>query len=74
MMGSGGGWMWLWFVLILLGLLLIGYVAMRLLQSDRSGPGSAGQAPRTAREILDQRYARGEIDDQEYQSRREKLQ
>ena len=72
--GSGGGYMWLWFVLILVGLLLIGYVAVRLLSSGRSDAASVGQAPRTARDILDERYARGEIDDQEYRARRETLQ
>jgi putative membrane protein len=72
--GSGGGSMWLWFVLVLLGLLLIGYVAVRLLSSGRSDAAAAGQAPRTARDILDERYARGEIDDQEYRARRETLQ
>ena len=71
---GGGGWMWLWIILILAGLLLIGYVAVRLSQSGRSSAGPLGQAPRTAREMLDERFARGEIDEQEYRARRETLQ
>jgi putative membrane protein len=69
--GAAVGWMWVWPVLILAGLLVISYVAVRLAQSRRRssdpGPGSA------ARRILDERYARGDIDTDEYQSRRELL-
>ena len=37
------------------------------------GSLTTGTAPRTAREILDERYARGEIDHDEYEKRRKAL-
>jgi putative membrane protein len=74
MMGATVGWMWVWPVLIVAGLLLIGYVVVRLAQGRRStslpGSDSSGSA---ARRILDKRYARGEIDTEEYQRRRDLL-
>jgi len=62
------GWFWIWPLLVLIGVLLLGYVAYRLAQS-----GAATGQP-SARQILDERYARGEIDDQEYRQRRAELQ
>lgn len=68
MMGSMGMLGWLWPTLIILGLIVlaVGVIALR-----RHG-GAASSGP-TARELLDQRYARGEIDDAEYQRRRDQL-
>jgi putative membrane protein len=64
------GWFWLWPVLVLIGLILLGYLAFRLVQ----GGGTAARADEpSAREILDQRYARGDIDDEEYQRHRAEL-
>ena len=80
--GSMMGWAWVWPVLVLIGLILLGYVVFRLAQSRaRAGaaPGegtrSAGapQARPSARQILDERYARGEIDEDEYHHRRDVL-
>lgn len=61
------GWMLIWPLLVLVGLALLGYVAFRLAQG-----GTAGRSP-SARQILDERYARGEIDEDEYQRRRDGL-
>lgn len=61
--------MWVWPLLIVIGLALMGYVAVRLVR-DRS-TGNATSA--TARQILDDRFARGEIDEPEYRRRREGL-
>jgi putative membrane protein len=66
--------MWIWIVIVVLGLILLGVVAFQLIriagrhvdQGHRSGVSRA-------REILDERYARGEIDDEEYQKRVEGL-
>jgi putative membrane protein len=63
-----GAWMWAWPVLVLIGLVLLGVVGYALLRGggksdDRTAARSA------ARDILDQRYARGEIDAQDYQQR-----
>jgi putative membrane protein len=70
--GATMGWMWVWPVLSAAGLLMLGYVALRLVQGRRmsaptdSGPGSDSPA----RRILDTRYARGEIDAEEYRHRK----
>jgi putative membrane protein len=40
---------------------------------DRAAPGAATSAGPNARDLLDQRYARGEIDTADYEERRSKL-
>jgi putative membrane protein len=72
-MGWGWGGMWLGplFMIVVLALVIAGIVA---LVRWIGGGGSAGGArARTAREILDERYARGEIDREEYQRRRDDM-
>ena len=73
MMGASGmGWMWIWPVVVLVGLLVVGYGVWRLAQGDgRSGTGADPGS--SARRILDERYARGEIDDDEYRRRRDAM-
>jgi putative membrane protein len=77
MMGGGWamGWMWVWPTLVGAGLVIIGYVAVRLAQGRQSlSPTSAGaESGSAARRILDERYARGEIDEVEYRHRRDVL-
>lgn len=89
MMGVGGGMgMWLWPALILIGVLIIGYVVLRLVQNNQvqnsqvqnrfGQDGQSVQSPapgrdRTARQLLDERYARGEIGDDEYARRKAAL-
>jgi putative membrane protein len=68
--GSMMGWFWIWPVLVLIGLVLLGYLAYRLTAGSTPTRSGAG----TARDILDQRYARGEIDEQDYRQRRNELQ
>ena len=72
--GAPMGWMWLWLVLVLAGLALLAYLCVRLAQSGQGTslttpdpPGSAAQR------ILAERYARGEIDEDEYRRRRDVL-
>ena len=65
-------WMWVWPALVVAGLLVIGYVAVRLLvgggwSTHAARTGSDGSA---ARRILDERFARGEIGEDEYRHRR----
>jgi putative membrane protein len=70
MNGSMMGWIWIWPLLVLAGLLIIGYVVMRLVPGSRP-PTSANEShASSARQILDERFARGEIDEDEYQRRR----
>ncbi|MCH9728545.1 MAG: SHOCT domain-containing protein [Actinomycetia bacterium] len=70
MNGWAMGWMWVWPVLVLAGLMAI--VAATLLWSR--GQGSAPvDSMSGARRILDERFARGEIDEDEYRRRRAEL-
>ena len=75
MMGAAMGWMWVWPVLIVVGLVILGYVAVRLVQGRQvSGPsGVDSGASSAALRILDERYARGEIDEEEFRRRRDVL-
>jgi putative membrane protein len=70
--GAMMGWMWVWPVLTAAGLMMLGYVAHQLLRSRRmSAPTGSSPSPDSpARRILDTRYARGEIDAEEYQHRK----
>lgn len=66
MAGWDGGWMWFWGMLMMLGWVVIIAMAVWLVQrSQDSRRSTSGRA----REILDERYARGEIDAQEYRER-----
>lgn len=71
-MGSGMGWGWLFGLLLLGGVIALVVLIVRLV-SDGSRRSGAGQHPdperNRARTILDERYARGEIDTAEYQER-----
>jgi putative membrane protein len=65
----GGGWWWVmgigWLV-FLAALVIVAVVLLRHYQ--------VGQARRSsAQDVLDERFARGEIDEQEYHSRLEEL-
>ena len=66
------GWWWVmgvgWLVFLALLVALV-YLIVR----HNTGPRAAGGSPGRAVEILDERFARGEIDEQEYRSRRDAL-
>jgi putative membrane protein len=67
-----GGWGWIFMSLSTLAFLaLIALVVWAVLRTSNSGNSGGRSVPggESAREILAQRYARGEIDDQEYQQR-----
>ncbi|QKW37033.1 SHOCT domain-containing protein [Actinomadura sp. NAK00032] len=75
-MGNGGwsGWMWLWgTVMVLFWVAVIGaaaWLAARAATSSRARtPGSGRPGLERAREILAERYARGEISTEEYDER-----
>ncbi len=71
MSGSDWGLMAFWIVLaILLVVAVIWAVASIIRRDHSSGPGGS---PRSGREILDERLARGEIDPDEYDRLRERL-
>jgi putative membrane protein len=78
--GFGGVWMWLFGLLVLLGVALLVVVAVRAFGGGISGPASPDDARDTtpprqsrAREILDERYARGELTTEEYRERLQAL-
>lgn len=65
------GWMWLFGLLMLAGIVLLIVLAVRVVSggSSRSvGPGAAGltSGPSRARQILDERYAKGELTADQY--------
>jgi putative membrane protein len=66
MMGFGmlGGMLLFWAVLIILAVLLV----RGLFQSNQSVGSNHATAPLSAREILEQRYARGEITQEQFQT------
>lgn len=70
--GDHMGWWWAMGVewLVLLGVLVVvGYVLVRhLTEAERRGPRRM-----TAEDVLDGRFARGELDEVEYQRRRDVL-
>lgn len=81
-MGAGMGLGWIWMILFW-GLVITGIVA--LVRSVAAQPGGAASAPggttstqantaaSTALTILQERYARGEIDRTEYETKRRDL-
>lgn len=72
--GMGWGWMWLWWIV---GLGLVILLVWLLARAMRPGPGGERTEVRreedTPEQILKKRYARGEIDDEEFHRRMEKL-
>ena len=64
--GYGGGFMWL------IVLVLVGVVIYFLLQASKS-KGSAGSTTETPLDILKKRYAKGEIDKEEFDRMKEDL-
>lgn len=64
-MGFGGGFMWLFWIVLIVGVVWV----VRAL----GGPSAGQRQAKTPREILDGRYARGEIDESDYRRRRKEL-
>lgn len=73
-MGWAMGWGWLFMILVLVGIVLLVVALIRGGSSGgRQGPRTGGGQRSRARELLDERYARGEIDGAEYDERRRRL-
>jgi len=71
---GGGGWVVMTLVMLAFWALVIGGL-LAISRSGRpalsKGPSDSGPAPRpSAENLLDERFARGEIDEQEYHARR----
>ena len=76
--GDGGWWMLLfWGPPLLIGLVAVVVWLVRSTPGAGPGPSGAGAGPADpldgARRILAERYARGELDSDEYQERMERL-
>ena len=69
-MGYGGGFMWLFWILLILA--IVWAVKSFTGSNDRIERGS--KRDKTALEILRERYARGEIDQAEFEQKRKDLQ
>ncbi|WP_438612675.1 SHOCT domain-containing protein [Kocuria cellulosilytica] len=71
------GWMWLFWLLLILGTVVLVVVLVKALTGGSGGgtrqggsaPPPTGAGPRRSREILEERYARGEISTEEYRER-----
>jgi len=64
-------WFWIWPTLVVIGLALLGYLAYRMFQTR--GPEHPAARSGSARQILDERLARGEIDADDYRRRADLL-
>lgn len=67
--GFGGIFMVLWWVILIAGVVAL----VRWLGSSASGTAGPGGGHRQPLDILKERYARGEIDEQEYQKIKREL-
>ncbi len=72
--GTGMGVVWVFWLLLLAGIVLVVVVVVRMIGGgvrsdgrDRAGRGSAGGSG--AVDVLNERYARGEITTEEYRER-----
>ncbi|MBC7274668.1 MAG: SHOCT domain-containing protein [Streptomyces sp.] len=70
-MGSGMGWMWIFWLLVILGTVVVTVVLAKAFTGGRGQHEhvKTGERPRQPREILDERYARGELTTEEYRER-----
>ncbi len=77
-MWMNGPWDWFPWMMIFPLIFLVCVIVMLVLVFRGSGPMCAGRGPHpkddSAREILDRRYARGEINQEEYQRMRKEIQ
>ncbi len=65
---NGWGWMWLIGAVVVVGIVvLIVFLIRASITSPRSG--NVGNVAVTPRQILDERYARGELTTEEYRER-----
>ena len=72
MMGTTArSWFWIWPTLVVIGLALLGYLAFRMFQSR--SPERQAVRSGSARRILDERFARGEIEEDDYRRRADLL-
>ena len=66
----GGGFMWIFWILVVVALIV---VIKAIAGGGGSGSNSRSPQSDSPMEILKKRYARGEIDEQEFERRRKEL-
>lgn len=81
--GMGGmGWMWIFWLLLIVGTIVVVVVLVKAFKGhtsgsapsrDRASAPSPGTGSLRARQILEERFARGEISTEEYRERRRAL-
>jgi len=64
--GFGGGFMWLFWVLLIV---VIAWIVKMVVAGD----GKNKEEPRSPLEILEERFARGELEEQEFEHKRKLL-
>jgi putative membrane protein len=71
----GGGFMWFWVVMVVLMVVVVALLVAGAIWLARTltRPSNASSGPGPARAELDLRYARGELDREEYLQRRADL-
>ncbi len=67
MFGFGGGFMWIFWILLIVAIVW----AVKAAGGSRNNPS---EKRKSALDILKERYARGEIDQQEFEQKRKDLQ
>jgi putative membrane protein len=73
MYGWNGGWGWLWMIAWLALIVAALFLVIRLSQGSSGHAPSAPEARPGPLQILEERFARGEISEQEYRERRRVL-
>lgn len=70
----GMDWSWVFLILLVVGIVLLIVLLVRVFaaRDPRQTSQNSAESNR-AREVLDERYARGEIDTTEYDERRQRL-
>lgn len=63
----GGGVMWIFWILLIAGIV---FIMLNMTKGNNNKPSIENDSPL---EILKKRYARGEIDEEEYERRRKEL-
>ncbi len=79
MMGGMGAWAWFFGLLTLLGLILLVFLLVRSVASGPTDPADRSRDAETdgrserARQILDERFARGELSAEQFREMRREL-
>lgn len=68
--GFGMGWTWLWWLLVIVGVVAVVVGLVRAGGPGGSRGGDTTERQSSTRQTLDKRFARREIDEDEYRARR----